>query len=290
LASGVSFNVSQYIGQQAQIEIVDQNSGGFGHINADEFLAADSPAHPTSTETTVDLLVGDRKIVAAPEPPEVTPWSFGVLLGSLLVDFLRVRSLRKSARQYASHALASDAEHFANDMVGVLAVMVGLAVVALAKVLPIPEWLVGRADAIARLAVAAIALRSVWRLGSEAVRALMDDVSPTLTGRLKDRVEGVEGVVKGSARVRAHFVGSRPYVEVALALRGAVRSNPRTRSAKASNERLLPNWMAQMRLSTLNRSRSPAKALPLWCVPRRSTRPPRAQPACLQNRVAPDCL
>jgi fructan beta-fructosidase len=61
----VSFNVSQYIGQQAQIEIVDQNSGGFGHINADEFLAADSPAHPTSTETTVDLLVGGKIVRSA---------------------------------------------------------------------------------------------------------------------------------------------------------------------------------------------------------------------------------
>lgn len=156
------------------------------------------------------------KIVAAPEPPEVTPWSFGVLLASLVVDFLRARSLRKSARQHASHALASDAEHFANDMVGAAAVIVGLMVVALAKVFPIPEWLVGRADAIAGLAVAAIALRSVWKLGSEAVRALMDDVSPALTRRLKDRVEGVDGVVKGSARVRAHFVGNRPYVEVVL--------------------------------------------------------------------------
>jgi cation diffusion facilitator family transporter len=156
------------------------------------------------------------KIVVAPGPPEITPWSFGVLLASLIVDFLRSRSLRKFARQHASHAFASDAEHFANDMVGALAVMVGLTVVALAGALPVPEWLVGRADAIAGLAVAAIALRSVWHLGSEAVRALMDDVSPTLTGRLKDRVEGVKGVVKGSARVRAHFVGSRPYVEVAL--------------------------------------------------------------------------
>jgi divalent metal cation (Fe/Co/Zn/Cd) transporter len=80
----------------------------------------------------------------------------------------------------------------------------------------VPNWLVGRADAIAGLAVAAIALRSVWKLGSEAVRALMDDVPPMLTGRLKDRVEGVDGVVKGSARVRARFVGNRPYVEVAL--------------------------------------------------------------------------
>jgi len=70
------------------------------------------------------------KIVAAPEPPEVTPWSFGVLLASLVVDFLRARSLRKFARQHASHALASDAEHFANDMVGAAAVIVGLMVVA----------------------------------------------------------------------------------------------------------------------------------------------------------------
>jgi fructan beta-fructosidase len=59
------FNVSQYMGQQAQIEIVDQNSGGFGHINADEFLAADSPAHPTSTETTVDLVVGGQVVRSA---------------------------------------------------------------------------------------------------------------------------------------------------------------------------------------------------------------------------------
>jgi fructan beta-fructosidase len=60
--SWASFNVTQYIGQQAQIEIVDQNSGGWGHINADQFLAADSPAHPSSTETTVNLVV-DGNIV-----------------------------------------------------------------------------------------------------------------------------------------------------------------------------------------------------------------------------------
>ena len=62
------FNVSQYIGQQAQIEIVDQNSGGWGHINADEFLAADSPAHPTSTETTVNLVIGGNIVRSATGP------------------------------------------------------------------------------------------------------------------------------------------------------------------------------------------------------------------------------
>jgi fructan beta-fructosidase len=61
----VSFNVSQFVGQQAQIEIVDQNSGGFGHINADEFLAADSPALPRSTETSVNLVVGGKIVRSA---------------------------------------------------------------------------------------------------------------------------------------------------------------------------------------------------------------------------------
>jgi fructan beta-fructosidase len=64
----VSFNVSQYIGQIGQIEIVDQNSGGWGHINADEFLAADSPAHPTSTETTVNLVIGGNIVRSSTGP------------------------------------------------------------------------------------------------------------------------------------------------------------------------------------------------------------------------------
>ena len=61
----VAWDVSQFVGQPAQIEIVDQNSGGWGHINADEFLAADSPAHPRSTETTVNLVVGGNIVRSA---------------------------------------------------------------------------------------------------------------------------------------------------------------------------------------------------------------------------------
>jgi divalent metal cation (Fe/Co/Zn/Cd) transporter len=44
----------------------------------------------------------------------------------------------------------------------------------------------------------------------------MDDVPVELTEKLKRRVESVEGVVKGSAQIRTHFVGTRPYVEVTL--------------------------------------------------------------------------
>jgi fructan beta-fructosidase len=58
----VAWNVSEFIGQTADIKIVDANSGGWGHINADQFMASTAPALPVSTETTVNLIV-DGKVV-----------------------------------------------------------------------------------------------------------------------------------------------------------------------------------------------------------------------------------
>ena len=155
-----------------------------------------------------------------PGAPVVSIWAFAVLVVSVVVDFFRARALKRAAASLASSALASDAEHFGNDMLGAVSVLVGLAVIALRDPLHLPKWLVMRADAIAALIVAAIAFRSVWILGSKAVRALMDDVPIGLTERLKKRVESVNGVVSGTVTVRTRFVGNRPFVEVKL---GTVR-------------------------------------------------------------------
>jgi cation diffusion facilitator family transporter len=151
-----------------------------------------------------------------PAAPEVSVWAFAVVIVSVVVDFFRVRALRKAAASHTSSALASDAEHFANDMLGAISVLIGLTVIALRDPLHLPEWMVTRADAVAALIVAVIAFRSVWKLGSRAVRALMDDVPIGLTDRLKKRVESVDGVVSGTVMVRTRFVGNRPFVEVKL--------------------------------------------------------------------------
>jgi cation diffusion facilitator family transporter len=157
-----------------------------------------------------------------PGAPRVSIWAFGVLIVSVIVDFLRAGTLRKAARRHASSALAADAEHFGNDMLGAVSVLAGLAVIALRDPLHLPDWLVERADATAALLVAAIAFGSVWKLGSQSVRALMDDVPAGLTDRLKKRVESVDGVVRGTVVVRTRFVGNRPFVEVKLGtIRGA---------------------------------------------------------------------
>jgi cation diffusion facilitator family transporter len=159
-----------------------------------------------------------EKILLHPVPPAATPWSFAVLLISILVDFLRARTLRRAAVQHASDALASDAEHFANDLFGSLAVVIGLLIVAFGHLVYLPAWFIGRADAVAALVVAAIAFASVWKIGSRAVRALMDDVPPELGDRLRKRVESVDGVVPGTVTLRTRYVGRRPHVEVVVGM------------------------------------------------------------------------
>ncbi len=59
-----SWDVKSLRGKQAQIVVIDDNAGSWGHINADQFLAADEPALSTliETATTVSLWV-DGKLV-----------------------------------------------------------------------------------------------------------------------------------------------------------------------------------------------------------------------------------
>jgi fructan beta-fructosidase len=59
-----AWDVSELRGQTARLEVVDQNTGGWGHINLDSVMLSDEPAQPASVETTVNLVV-DGKIVAS---------------------------------------------------------------------------------------------------------------------------------------------------------------------------------------------------------------------------------
>jgi levanase len=52
-----NWDVRDLQGKTAQIQIVDQNTGGWGHLNLDQILFSDAPAQPRSIETTVNLVV-----------------------------------------------------------------------------------------------------------------------------------------------------------------------------------------------------------------------------------------
>ncbi|PVG81286.1 glycosyl hydrolase family 32 [Nocardioides gansuensis] len=63
-----AWDVSELRGQTARLEVVDQNTGGWGHINLDSVMLSDEPAQPASIETTVNLVV-DGQIVESETGP-----------------------------------------------------------------------------------------------------------------------------------------------------------------------------------------------------------------------------
>ncbi|MEU1180133.1 GH32 C-terminal domain-containing protein [Streptomyces sp. NPDC005820] len=60
-----SWDVRELAGKQARIRIVDDNTGGWGHINVDHVVLSDTRARPVSRETSVNLLVAGQVVRSA---------------------------------------------------------------------------------------------------------------------------------------------------------------------------------------------------------------------------------
>src|SRR5262249_12814806 len=94
------------------------------------------------------------------------PWyAFGVVGVVIAIDFSRALASWRAARQYRSPALQSNALHFASDMAGSVAVLIGLAVARAGH----PD-----ADPIAALFVAVLVVSAAVRLMRRNVDVLMD--------------------------------------------------------------------------------------------------------------------
>jgi cation diffusion facilitator family transporter len=107
---------------------------------------------------------------------EVTWWSVGILIISIIVDLNRSRALLKTAKETHSVALAADAAHFQSDMWGSFAVLLGL----------IGVWFgFAQADAVAAILVSCVIGYIGWHLGKDTLQSLLDAAPEGLTNDVR---------------------------------------------------------------------------------------------------------
>src|SRR5262245_19506004 len=149
-----------------------------------------------------------RLIGHEPATVVATPWAFAVIVISIGVDFFRARLLYRVARETSSEALEADALHFGSDMWSSIAVLIGLAGVALGH-----PW----TDAGAAIVVAVFICIAGWRLGRRTIDSLTDTAPAGAAEHITRIAMRVRRVVDVE-RVRVRAVGNRLFVDLVVAV------------------------------------------------------------------------
>lgn len=141
-------------------------------------------------------------------PVKATAAAFAIIVGSIVVDFFRARTLHRVARRTLSEALDADALHFSSDMWSSIAVLIGLGGVALGYPL---------SDAIAALVVAVFICIAGWRLGRRTIDTLTDTAPAGVSDQVAAIARKMPGVV-AVERVRARPAGAVLFVDLGVSV------------------------------------------------------------------------
>jgi cation diffusion facilitator family transporter len=136
-------------------------------------------------------------------PPVISAIPFIVLLVDIAVNYWRARALHRTARDTKSQALAADALHFASDVLGSIAVIIGLALSGLGY-----AW----GDSAAAVAVAVMIALLGLRLARSTVETLVDRAPEGASEKAATAIRAVPGVIDVE-RLRVRMVGSTHFVE-----------------------------------------------------------------------------
>ncbi|MGB9113689.1 cation-efflux pump [Bradyrhizobium sp.] len=136
-------------------------------------------------------------------PPTLSAIPFIVLVADIAVNFWRARALHRTAHDTKSQALAADALHFASDVLGSVAVIVGLALSGLGY-----AW----GDAAAAVGVAVMIAMLGLRLARSTVETLVDRAPEGASEKATAAIRTVPGVVDVE-RLRVRMVGSTHFID-----------------------------------------------------------------------------
>jgi cation diffusion facilitator family transporter len=165
----------------------------YGHGKA-EHLAALAEA---AILVAASLLIAWRALgrLFGSNPAQVDPrwWALAVIAVVIVVDFVRASVSFRAGRRYGSPALQANALHFASDLAGSTAVLLGLAAARAGY-----QW----ADSAAALFVAALVLVAAVRLMRLNVDVLMDRVPPEAQEAALAAIAALPGIELRRLRMR----------------------------------------------------------------------------------------
>lgn len=139
-------------------------------------------------------------------PPTLTALPFVVLVVDIVVNFWRARALHRTAMETKSQALEADALHFASDVLGSFAVIIGLGLAAFGY-----AW----GDAGAAIAVAVLISILGLRLGKSTIETLLDRAPDGASEKAEAAIRAIPGVVDVE-RLRVRMVGARHFVDATV--------------------------------------------------------------------------
>ena len=137
-------------------------------------------------------------------PPTLSAIPFIVLVTDIVVNAWRARALHRAALETRSQALEADALHFASDVIGSVAVIIGLTLSGLGY-----AW----GDAAAAIGVAILISLLGLRLGRATVETLLDRAPEGAAERAGAAIRALPDVVD-LKRLRVRMVGPRHFVDV----------------------------------------------------------------------------
>jgi cation diffusion facilitator family transporter len=178
----------------------------YGHGKAEHLAALAESTFLIVVSGLLAWQAVDRLLADAPPEVDAAWWTFAVLGVVIVVDASRTAISLRAARRHHSAALESNALHFASDLGGTVAVIVGLAFVAAGE---------PRADSVAALIVAAIVLVAAGRLVKRSIDVLMDRASEGAERSVRRALEGMRLEVR---RLRIRQAAGRHFVDLVVAL------------------------------------------------------------------------
>jgi len=178
----------------------------YGHGKAEHLAALGESAFLMLVSLVIAYASVRRLIDGGGHDIDVTWWAFTVLAVVIAVDASRATISYRGSKRYNSPALAANALHFGSDLVGSVAVVVGLVLVSAGE-----HW----GDSVAALFVAVLVVLAALRLAKQSVDVLMDRTAADADERIRDALSQLDEQVE-VRRVRVRHAAGRHFVDIVV--------------------------------------------------------------------------